>query len=141
MSYNITPTSGINLDDKVATNPNSAGTGVPANGPLGSQVFGSDGKRYVLGVTGAAVTASTATCSINASTFVATVRPMVTYLFVIELFVINVGIGMYVFTHPGIINGVEDLLKISDEIFSDDEMAMLGAIIGYWFGSRGWAKK
>jgi hypothetical protein len=72
MSYNITPTSGINLDDKVATNPNSAGTGVPTNGPLGSQVFGSDGKRYVLGVTGAAVTASTATCSINASTFVVT---------------------------------------------------------------------
>jgi hypothetical protein len=72
MSYNITPTSGINLDDKVNTNPNSAGTGVPVNGPLGSQVFGSDGKRYVLAVAGAAVTASTATCSINASTFVAT---------------------------------------------------------------------
>jgi hypothetical protein len=72
MSYNITPTSGINLDDKVATNPNSAGTGVPVNGPLGSQVFGSDGKRYVLAQAGAAVTASTATCSINASTFVAT---------------------------------------------------------------------
>jgi hypothetical protein len=72
MSYSITPTSGINLDDKVNTNPNSAGTGVPVNGPLGSQVFGSDGKRYVLGVAGAAVTASTATCSINASTFVVT---------------------------------------------------------------------
>jgi hypothetical protein len=72
MSYNITPTSGINLDAIVATNPNSAGTGVPANGPLGSQVFGSDGKRYVLGVAGAAITASTATCSINASTFVVT---------------------------------------------------------------------
>ncbi len=72
MSYNITPTAGINLDDVVNTNPNSAGTNVPVNGPLGSQVFGSDGKRYVLGVAGAAVTASTATCSINASTFVAT---------------------------------------------------------------------
>jgi hypothetical protein len=76
-----------------------------------------------------------------ASTFVATVRPMVTYLFVIELFIINVGIGIYVFTHPGMITGVEDLLKISDEIFSDDEMAMLGGIIGFWFGSRGWSKK
>jgi hypothetical protein len=76
-----------------------------------------------------------------ASTFVATVRPMVTYLFVAELFVINVGIGIYVFTHPGMVTGVEDLLKISDEIFSDDEMAMLGGIIGYWFGSRGWSKK
>ena len=76
-----------------------------------------------------------------ASTFVATVRPMVTYLFVAELFVINVGIGVYAFTHPGIINNVEDLLKISDEIFSSDEMSMLGAIVGFWFGSRGWAKK
>lgn len=76
-----------------------------------------------------------------ASTFVATVRPMVTYLFVAELFIINVGIGIYAFTHPGIISSIEDLLKISDEIFSDDEMAMLGAIIGYWFGSRGWNKK
>jgi hypothetical protein len=72
MSYNITPTSGINLDDVVNTNPNSAGTAIPVNGPLGSQVFGSDGKRYVLGVAGAAITASTATCSINASTFVVT---------------------------------------------------------------------
>jgi hypothetical protein len=72
MSYNITPTSGINLDYVVETNPNSAGVAIPVNGPLGSQVFGSDGKRYVLAVAGAAVTASTATCSINASTFVAT---------------------------------------------------------------------
>lgn len=72
MSYSITPTSGINLDDVVNTNPNSAGTAIPVNGPLGSQMFGSDGKRYVLGVAGAAITASTATCSINASTFVVT---------------------------------------------------------------------
>lgn len=76
-----------------------------------------------------------------ASTFVATVRPMVTYIFVAELFVINVGIGVYAFTHPGIINDVDDLLKIADEIFSSDEMAMLGGIIGFWFGSRGWNKK
>jgi len=76
-----------------------------------------------------------------ASTFVATVRPVVTYLFVAELFLINIGIGVYAFTHPGIINNVDDLLKISGEIFSSDEMAMLGGIIGYWFGSRGWSKK
>ena len=76
-----------------------------------------------------------------ASTFVATVRPMVTYLFVAELFIINVGIGVYVFLHPGLITGIDDLLKISSEIFSSDEMAMLGAIIGFWFGSRGWSKK
>lgn len=75
------------------------------------------------------------------STFVGTVRPMVTYLFVAELFVINVGIGIYVFSHPTIITDVDSLLKVANEIFSDDEMAMLGGIIGYWFGSRGWAKK
>lgn len=76
-----------------------------------------------------------------ASTFVATVRPMVTYLFVAELFLINVGVGLYVFMHPGIINSVDDLIKITNEIFSDDEMAMLGGIIGFWFGSRNWQKK
>jgi hypothetical protein len=72
MAYSITPTAGINLDDVVQTNPNSAGTDIPVNGPLGSQVFADDGKRYVLGVAGAAIAASTATCSINASTFVVT---------------------------------------------------------------------
>jgi hypothetical protein len=75
------------------------------------------------------------------SSFTGTVRPMVTYLFVAELFIINVGIGIYAFTHPGIITSIDDLLKISDEIFSTDEMAMLGGIIGFWFGSRGWGKK
>jgi hypothetical protein len=75
------------------------------------------------------------------SSFVGTVRPMVTYLFVLELFVINVGIGVYIYTHPILITNVDDLLKVAQEIFSDDEMAMLGAIIGYWFGSRGWSKK
>lgn len=75
-----------------------------------------------------------------ASTFVATVRPMVTYLFVLELFVINVGIGIYVFSHPGLITNIDDLLKIASEVFSDDEMAMLGGIIGFWFGSRNWKK-
>ena len=74
------------------------------------------------------------------SSFVGTVRPVVTYLFVVELFVINVGIGIYAFTHPGIIGNIDDLIKISQEIFSDDEMAMLGAIIGFWFGSRNWKK-
>jgi hypothetical protein len=75
MSYSITPTSGINLDDEVQTTTQVIGSTtvvVPANGPTGSQVFGSDGKRYVLAVAGAAITASTATCSINASTFVVT---------------------------------------------------------------------
>jgi len=30
---------------------------------------------------------------------------------------------------------------IGELIFSSDEMAMLGGIIGFWFGSRNWQKK
>ena len=69
MAYSITPTAGIDLEAIVNTNPNSAGTGVPVNGPLGSQVFGSDGKRYVLGVADATIAASTAVCDIDPVTF------------------------------------------------------------------------
>jgi multidrug resistance efflux pump len=76
-----------------------------------------------------------------ASTFVATVRPIVTYLFVAELFIINIGIGVYLFNHGTLITNVDDFLKATDMIFSEDDMAMLCAIIGYWFGSRGWSKK
>ena len=75
------------------------------------------------------------------STMVATVRPITTYIFVLELAFINVGLGWYVWTHPEMIKTVEDLVKVGNEIFSEDEMSMLGAIIGYWFGSRGWSKK
>jgi hypothetical protein len=76
-----------------------------------------------------------------ASTFVATVRPVVTYLFVAELFLINIGILTYMFYHNELITNVDDFIRATDIIFSDDEMAMLGACIGYWFGSRGWNKK
>lgn len=72
MAYSISHQAGVNLVTAVNTNTNSAGTAIPVNGPLGDQVFGSDGKRYVLAQAGGAITASTATCSINASTFVAT---------------------------------------------------------------------
>lgn len=74
------------------------------------------------------------------STYVGTVRPTITYLFVLELVFINAGLGYYVWSHPDMIHSVEDLIKIGNEIFSDDEMAMLGGIIGYWFGSRGFKK-
>jgi hypothetical protein len=74
------------------------------------------------------------------STYVGTVRPTITYLFVLELVFINVGLGSYVWTHAEMIKSVGDLIQIGNEIFSDDEMAMLGGIIGYWFGSRGYKK-
>ena len=74
------------------------------------------------------------------STFVGTVRPVITYMFVLELLFINCGLGYYVWTHPDMIKSVDDLIRIGNEIFSDDEMSMLGGIIGFWFGSRGTKK-
>ena len=72
MAYSVTPIAGIDLVNLGQVNLNSAGTSVPTEGPLGLEVWGSDGKRYVFATAGAAITASTTTCAINASTFVAT---------------------------------------------------------------------
>jgi hypothetical protein len=73
--------------------------------------------------------------------FVGTVRPMVTYIFVLELCAINAWIAYYVYLNPYLVLNMGDLISLSDIIFSSDEMAMLGGIIGFWFGSRSWAKK
>jgi hypothetical protein len=75
------------------------------------------------------------------SSYVGTVRPTVTYIFVIELVAINAFMAWYLYHHPGLIQNIDDVIKYSDLIFSSDEMAMLGGIIGFWFGSRNWAKK
>ena len=76
-----------------------------------------------------------------ASTYVATVRPTITYLFVLELIAINLWLTYFMFAHPNLILTVEDVIKYSEIIFSPDEMSMLGGIIGFWFGSRNWNKK
>ena len=75
------------------------------------------------------------------ASYVGTVRPTVTYIFVLELVAINAFMALYLWNHPHLIQNIDDVLKYSDLIFSTDEMAMLGGIIGFWFGSRGWAKK
>jgi hypothetical protein len=72
--------------------------------------------------------------------YVGTVRPTVTYLFIFELLAINAAITYYVFQHPNLVNSIDDLVKVTSIIFSDDEMAMLGGIVGFWFGSRQWKK-
>ena len=81
----------------------------------------------------------------KASTWVAnyigTVRPTVTYLFVIELLAINAFLCFYLYSNPNLITSMDDVLRYADIIFSPDEMAMLGGIIGFWFGSRNWGKK
>jgi len=73
--------------------------------------------------------------------YVGTVRPTVTYIFVLELLLINSFMAAYLWNHPGLITSIDDIIKYSDLIFSSDEMAMLGGILGFWFGSRTWAKK
>jgi hypothetical protein len=73
--------------------------------------------------------------------FVGTVRPIVTYIFIFELCAINAWIAYYVYSRPSLVTNMDDLIRVSDIIFSSDEMAMLGGIIGFWFGSRSWSKK
>lgn len=73
--------------------------------------------------------------------YVGTVRPTVTYIFVFELVAINAFLCYYLVTNPGLISSMDDVLRYADIIFSPDEMAMLGGIIGFWFGSRNWGKK
>ena len=81
----------------------------------------------------------------KASTWVAnyigTVRPTVTYIFVAELVAINAFMAIYLWQRPDLITSIDDIIRYSDLIFSSDEMAMLGGIIGFWFGSRQWGKK
>jgi hypothetical protein len=73
--------------------------------------------------------------------YVGTVRPTVTYIFVLELLLINAFLCYYLYSNPGMITSIDDIVRYSELIFSSDEMAMLGGIIGFWFGSRQWSKK
>lgn len=72
--------------------------------------------------------------------YIGTVRPTVTYLFVLELLAINGFLAYYLWSHPELIKNIDDVVKYSELIFSSDEMSMLGGIIGFWFGSRGFKK-
>lgn len=75
------------------------------------------------------------------ASYIGTVRPTVTYIFILELCAINAWLAFYVYNNPQLVINMDDLVRLSDIIFSTDEMAMLGGIIGFWFGSRSWNKK
>jgi hypothetical protein len=75
------------------------------------------------------------------ASYIGTVRPTVTYIFILELCAINAWLAYYVYNNPQLVLNMDDLVRLSDVIFSSDEMAMLGGIIGFWFGSRSWSKK
>jgi hypothetical protein len=81
----------------------------------------------------------------KASTWVAnyigTVRPTVTYIFVFELVAINIFLCVYLWNNPGLIGGIDDVLKYAEIVFSEAEMVMLSGIVSFWFGSRNWSKK
>lgn len=73
--------------------------------------------------------------------YIGSVRPTITYIFVLELLAINAAITYYAFTDPHIIRSLDDFLRVSEIIFSEEEMVLLSGIIAYWFGSRGFNKK
>ena len=72
MTYSVSHVIGTSLDTTVNTNLNSAGVAVPTEGPLGLEVFGSDGRLYVLAKANASIPASTAVCTVNPTTFLVT---------------------------------------------------------------------
>lgn len=67
-------------------------------------------------------------------------RPGVTFILVVELFIINLLSMGWVLWNGDKILTVQDFVTVMQVIFDSDEMAMLGTIIAMWFGSRG-AKK
>jgi hypothetical protein len=75
----------------------------------------------------------------GASTWVinlrASVRPVVTYVFVGLLVVVDIAGIWYAYS-----TGVA-FAEAMDMVFSDDEMAILAAIISFWFGSQAFNKK
>ena len=65
----------------------------------------------------------------------ASVRPVVTYCFVFLLLFTDVA-GMVWAIKTGV-----DFGTAMELIFSEDEMAIVASIIGFWFGTRTWDKK
>lgn len=67
--FTVTPMLGVDLLNKVLAADVGPSSGAEDAPQLGTQVFGSDGKRYVYAQANATITASTAVCDINTTTF------------------------------------------------------------------------
>jgi hypothetical protein len=65
----------------------------------------------------------------------ASVRPVVTYIFVLELVALNVAGVWYAYS-----TGIPFAVAM-DNVFSDDEMLILSSIIAFWFGTQAFQKK
>lgn len=65
----------------------------------------------------------------------ASVRPVITYIFVLELLAVNAAGFWYAWQTNVPFN---DMLT---KIFSDDEMQILSSIVAFWFGTQAFQKK
>ena len=65
----------------------------------------------------------------------ASVRPVVTYIFVLELVIINIA-GMWYAWNQSVPFAIA-----LDNVFSEDEMAILASIIAFHFGGRAFSQK
>jgi len=65
----------------------------------------------------------------------ASVRPIITYIFVFILLVVDF-VGLYWAIQSG--HNYAEAMQI---VFSDEEMAIVASIIGFWFGARTWDNK
>lgn len=62
------------------------------------------------------------------------VRPIVTYIFVLELVIINL-VAMWWAIQTGV-----DFRTALDLVFSEDEMLIVSSIVSFWFGTQAFAK-
>lgn len=72
MAYSTLPISGVDLNDIQTVAEIAANGGVVTFGPLGTETFASDGKRYVWAKANATIAASTAVCTVSPTTFLVT---------------------------------------------------------------------
>jgi hypothetical protein len=67
--FSVTPSLGVDLNSKTLAADVGPSSGAEDAPQLGTQVFASDGKRYVYAQANAVISASTAVCDINTTTF------------------------------------------------------------------------
>jgi hypothetical protein len=63
------------------------------------------------------------------------VRPMVTYLFVMLLIIVDIASIWWAWSSGA------SFVESMDKIFDSDEMQILSSIIAFWFGTQAFSKK
>ena len=70
--FTVSPVLGVDLNSKTLAADVGPASGAEDAPQLGTQVFGSNGRRYVYAQANASITANDADCTVNATTFLAT---------------------------------------------------------------------